>query len=131
MPAPPPADLASLPLWGQISALIALAGGITVAVRNGLKPKAAATSDSVVVSGAFADAQPIRELLAAVRGDEAATRELTAAVERFSSRAAASSSELRAAVEAMQHCQRETNGHLEEIGVAISKGVSVKIAPNA
>ena len=125
MPTPAPSELA-LPLWGQITAVLVFIGGALGVVSNAWrsKPKPEPQNDAVVISGAFADAQPIRDLTAAVREMKDAMREVRDATGRFDSNQA---ERTRDTIGAMIDVKREAQATNEEL-CAIREVVRLRAA---
>ena len=86
-------------------------------------------SDAVVISGAFADAQPVRELTQAVRDMTQAARDQRDATRDFDRSQADRSRDL---VEVMRDVRNEAKGTNEKLGAIqelIVRGVRIAPAP--
>ena len=79
----------------------------------------------MVISGAFADAQPIRELVAAVKDATQASRDSADATARFDRNQADRSRELRDAMDDMRREQRCINDELRAIKDTVVHGVRI------
>ena len=126
MPTPAALDpQLAAPLTAGLVAAGLFVGSIIRGWSSGKASKTAETKDAVVISGAFADAQPIRELVAAIKEQTEAAREQREATRDFDRSQSDRSRDL---LEAMRDVKREAQLATEELkGIheVVSRGVKI------